>query len=327
MWIVANLYFDPTLHLKVKEALAQRVALRSSSDYSLLSLSWLGYVDGASWDYTLSGWFYGNGSTTDSVIAVGTIDSVGTCYKPGTEIAFWVSVGTSDSGAINDTTFTYFDGTLYGEGGVMVAKYNASTGDSWEAWDTCLIALNSRFPIGDIDGDATVDSAWVTSSQATVATATSTDLAVNVFPLIVNVWASSLVSYGVDRIEIKEYDRHIFRINFGKMATHTDSVEYIYYSGSSPVLDTVYYDAYHKVMNVNVAERPSVGHSSVSFRNGAVSVAYDGDYTLSIYSATGRLVKRYYGRRSASYPLPSQKGVYFVVFRSKDRVLIRPYVR
>ncbi len=327
MWIVANLYFDPTLHLKVRKALAQRVIPKGSSEYSLFSLSWLGYVDGAAWDYTLSGWYYGNGSTRDSVLVTGTIDTVGACYKPGTEIAFWVSVGVADSGAINDTSFTYFDGTLYSEGGVMVAKYSASVGDLWEAWDTCLTSLNTRFPIGDIDGDTIVDSLWLIPSQARVDVATSTDLAVSISPLQLGVWVSSLVSYGIDSIIIKEYDRHIFRINYGKMETHADSVRYTYLAGTMPVLDTLYPNAYHKVMNVSVSERPSVGYSPVTLRDGMVDVAYVGDYTLSIYSATGRLIKRYYGSKKASYPLPSRKGVYFVVFKSKDRALIRPYVR
>jgi len=327
LWIVANLYFDPTLHLKVREALARRVVPKGSSDYSLFSLSWLGYVAGAAWDYTLSGGLYGNGSTHDSVLAVMPYDTIGTCYKPGTQVAAWVSIGTADSGAINDTSFTYFDGTLYGEGGVMVAKYNAASGDTWEAWDTCLLALNTRFPIGDVDGDATVDSAWVVSSQATVDAATSTNLAVGIYPLNIRVWASAFTSYGVDSIVIKEYDRHIFRINYGKVGTHTDSVRYTYIAGSAPVLDTLFPDFYHKVMNVSVSERPSVGYSVLTLRDGVVDVTYVGNYTLSIYSSTGRLVRRYFGRKKASYPLPSRKGVYFVVFRSKDRALIRPYVR
>jgi len=330
MWIIAGLPFDPSLHTKVKEALNDRLqVVEEGSSYSPFSLSWLGYDSGDRWDYTISGWYYGNGSVVDSVFAVGTIDSVGTCYKPGTEIAFLTSVGTSDSGAINDTFFMYFDGALYSEGGVMVAKYNAATGDSWEAWDTCLIGpLNTRFPIGDIDGDLNEDSAWVEASPMRAVNATSSELETHVAPLTIGVWASALASsYGIDSIIIYEYDRHLFLIGEGKAETHTDSVRYVYFMYGSPAIDTVYPDAYHKILNVAVSERPEISRASLTVSDGFVTVAYEGDYTLSIYSSAGRLVRRYVANRPATYPLPANRGVMFVVLRTDRGALIKPYVR
>ncbi len=325
MWLVASFYVDP---VEVREALIKRVKRVNTSDYSLFSLSWLGYVDGAKWDYTLSGSRYGNGSVTDSVLGIVSVDTIGSCIMPGTPVAFWVSVGTSDSGAVNDTGFIYFDGTLYSEGGVMVAKYNAASGDSWEAWDTCLTPLDVRFEISDIDGDSINDTAWVRSSTMQVTNATSTELATAVSPLYIGVWASSLASsYNIDSIIILEYDRHVFRINFGKLETHTDSVRQTFFMFGTPALDTTLYDIYHKVMVVNVAEKPSVGYSPVVIERDVVKVTYPERYTLSIYSATGRLINRFYGKGVNTYYLPGKKGVYFVVFRAKDRALVRPYVR
>jgi hypothetical protein len=327
LWIVANFYVDPSLSLKVREALVKEGTIRGSSSYSLFSLGWLGYTSGAHWTYNLSGSLYGNGTTNDSVIGFSTVDSIGTCYKPSTDVAFWVSIGTSDSGAINDTGFTYFDGTLYSERGIMVAKYNATTSDSWEAWDTCFTPLSVRFPVGDIDGDTVVDSAWVESATMRVSTATSTELATYT-TLPIGVWASALASsYNIDSIIIYEHDRHIFQINYGKAATHTDSTRYIYYMYGTPAIDTTFYDIYHKVLAVGVAERPNVGYVSLVIKKDAVSVAYPEDYTLSVYSSTGRLVSRFNGKGSNTYHLPKIKGVYFIVFRAKGKVLVRPYVR
>ena len=329
IWVVASIPVDPYLPLKVKEALARRVSfkIKRSSDYSPFSLSWLGYVDGAHWEYDISGSAYGNGHVSDSVIGIITTDSVGSCYKPGTEVAFWVSVGTTDSSAIDDTSFTYFDGTLYSEGGVMVAKYNPDSGDTWEAWDTCLTLLNSRFPIGDIDNDSTVDTAWLLPSTTVVTNITSSELATAISPLQIRLWASSLSSYMIDSIALNEFDRHVFQINFGKVETHTDSTEAIYYSLGSPVLDTMFYDIYHKTLTVDVAEKPNTGYSPIVIGRDVVEVAYPEDYTLSIYTSSGRIVKRFYGSGRNTYRLPYRKGVYFIVFRTKDRALIRPYVR
>jgi len=330
MWLIANFWVDPSFHLKVKEALTKRIAVKMLKDeFKPFSLSWVGFTSGAAWSYNISGELYGSGTTRDSVLATGTIDTLGSCYKPSTELALYVSIGSTDSlSTINDTLFLYFDGTLYGEGGYMTGKYNPSVGDSWEAWDTCLIGpLNTRFPIGDIDGDSIVDTAWVLHSTAQVTNATSSEFEVAFRPLRIKVWGSYLSSaYNVDSVDIYEYDRHIFYIGTGKYATHIDSATYIYYIAGTP-LPQSYSDLYHKVMVLDISERPRLSGDAMIMENNTIKVTYSGNYVLRVYSASGRLLKAHRNNKPATYDLPYRKGVYFVVLRTDKGVLIKPLVR
>jgi len=275
------------------------------TSYKPFSLDWLGVVEGRYWDYTITGILYGNGTERDSVFLVGVIGPTDFPYctfassLPGANYQRFMN--TDSTGPQTDTGFIYFRqgyDDLYGEDGLMVMKYNPSLGDNWEAVDTCLIRLNTRYPIGDIDGDAIVDSLWVKSSTARVASISGPSYFITISPLRYAVWSSLLSSYNIDSIVVWDYYRFVFNATFGKVEEHLDSSRIRYYMFGSPVLDTTYRNLYHKVATTSISE------ASKEVISGEVRV----------YTADGRYVGKF---------VPNRKGIYFVVSNRTRKVIVR----
>ena len=276
------------------------------TSYKPFSLDWLGVVEGRYWDYTITGILYGNGTERDSVFLVGIIGPTDFPYctfsssLPGANYQRFMN--TDSTGPQTDTGFIYFRqgyDDLYGEDGLMVMKYNPSLGDNWEAVDTCLIRLNTRYPIGDIDGDARVDSFWVKSSTARVASISGPSYFITISPLRYAVWSSLLSSfYNIDSIVVWDYYRFVFNATFGKVEEHLDSSRIRYYMFGSPVLDTTYRNLYHKVATTSISE------ASKEVISGEVRV----------YTADGRYVGKF---------VPNRKGIYFVVSNRTRKVIVR----
>ncbi len=265
------------------------------------SLDWLGIVLGNYWDYTISGILWGNGTERDSVFLVGTLSGLPYCpfYSfPGAN--YEIRRNTDSTGLEIETGFIYFRSgydDLYGDGGLMVMKYSPSVGNIWQAWDTCLLRLNVRFSIGDVDGDGIDDSVWVSSSNAVVQSVSSGNYTIDISPLRYAAWSSLLSSiYNVDSIQIWDYYRFKFVENFGKIEEHLDSERIRYFIFGIPVLDTTFRDMYHKVITTSVRE---------------ISRGFDGKG--AVYSVDGR----YLGR-----DLPRKKGTYFIVSGSRLRKVI-----
>jgi hypothetical protein len=211
-------------------------------------------------------------------------------------------MNTDSTGPQTDTGFIYFRqgyDDLYGEDGLMVMKYNPSLGDNWEAWDTCLIRLNTRYPIGDIDGDGRVDSFWVKSSTGRVVNISGPSYFITISPLKYAVWSSLLSSspYFIDSIEVWDYYRFVFNETFGKVEEHLDSSRIKYYIFSF-VFDTAYRNLYHKVATTSISE-VSKEVTSVEVR---------------VYTADGRYVGNF---------VPNRKGIYFVVSNRTRKVIVR----
>jgi hypothetical protein len=262
-------------------------------------------VEGRYWDYTITGILYGNGTERDSVFLVGTIAPSEFPYctfsssLPGANYQRFMN--TDSTGPQTDTGFIYFRqgyDDLYGEDGLIVMKYNPSLGNNWEAVDTCLIRLNTRYPIGDIDGDAIVDSFWVKSSTARVANISGSSYFITISPLKYAAWSSLLSSYGVDSIVVWDYYRFKFDATFGKVEEHLDSERIRYYMLGSPVVDTALRDIYHKVVTTSISE------ASKEITSGEVRV----------YTADGRYVGKF---------VPNRKGIYFVVSNRTRKVIVR----
>ena len=276
------------------------------SSYTPFTLDWLGITTGNFWDYTISGILYGNGTERDSVFIVGTIGPTDLpyCTFAGSLPAanYQVFMNTDSTGPQTDTGFIYlrqgYD-DLYGDGGLMVMKYNPSVGTNWEAVDTCLIQLNTRYPIGDIDGDAVVDSFWVLSSTASVVSIVADTYLVTISPLRYAVWSSFLSSgYYVDSIVVWDYYRFKFVANFGKVEEHLDSERIKYFMFGSPVIDTTFRDIYHKVL-------------SPSFVNEVFKGIVSGEN--KVYSVDGRYVGKF---------VPNREGIYFVVSNGRTRKIV-----
>jgi len=275
------------------------------TSYKPFSLDWLGVVDGRYWDYTITGILYGNGTERDSVFLVGVIGPTDFPYctfsssLPGANYQRFMN--TDSTGPQTDTGFIYFRqgyDNLYGQDGLMVMKYNPSLGDNWEAVDTCLIRLNTRYPIGDIDGDGRVDSFWVKSSTARVASISGPSYFITISPLRYTVWSSLFSSFNIDSIVVWDYYRFVFNATFGKVEEHLDSSRIRYYMFGFPVVDTAFRNLYHKVATT------SIGEASKEITSGEVRV----------YTADGRYVGNF---------VPNRKGVYFVVSNRTRKVIVR----
>jgi hypothetical protein len=277
--------------------------LRTS--YKPFSLDWLGVEEGRYWDYTITGILYGNGTERDSVFIVGNIGPTDFLYctfsssLPGANYQRFMN--TDSTGPQTDTGFIYFRqgyDDLYGQDGLMVMKYNPSLGDNWQAVDTCLIRLNTRYPIGDIDGDGRVDTFWVKSSTARVENISGPSYFITISPLRYVVWSSLLSSYNIDSIVIWDYYRFVFNATFGKVEEHLDSERVRYYMFGFPVLDTAFRNLYHKVATTSISE------VSKEITSGEVKV----------YTADGRYVGKF---------VPNRKGIYFVVSNRTRKVIVR----
>lgn len=305
MWII-GLYAAPMYGMWRGAIATPKVKV----SYTPFTLDWLGIVTGNYWDYTITGELWGSGTERDSVFLVGTTpDTLGTCvFVGGLPGANYQVDRTTDStsGTGVDTGFIYFRqgyDNLYGDGGAMVMKYMPSLGNSWEAWDTCFISLNTKLPIGDIDGDTVVDSLWVRSSNTRVSGVSADTFTTVISPLKYVVWISSLYTrYGVDSIVIWDYYRYKFVANFGKIEEHLDSERIRYYIGAFLVLDTTFRNLYHKFIN------------TTSTKEYTQPVITNSTY---VYTASGRF---------AGKAIPNRKGVYFVVMSTDKGKLIRKVV-
>jgi hypothetical protein len=275
------------------------------TSYKPFSLDWLGVVEGRYWDYTITGIGYGNGTERDSVFFVGFIGPTDFPYctfvssLPGANYQRFMN--TDSTGPRIDTGFIYFRqgyDNLYGQDGIIVMKYNPSLGDNWQAWDTCLIRLNTRYPIGDIDGDGIVDTFWVKSSTARVASISGPSYFITISPLRYAVWSSLLSSYNIDSIVVWDYYRFVFNETFGKVEEHLDSTRLKYYMFGFPVVDTAFRNLYHKVATTSISE------ASKEITSGEVRV----------YTADGRYVGKF---------VPNRKGIYFVVSNRTRKVIVR----
>jgi len=275
------------------------------TSYKPFSLDWLGVVEGRYWDYTITGILYGNGTERDSVFLVAIIGPTDFPYctfsssLPGANYQRFMN--TDSTGPQTDTGFIYFRqgyDDLYGQDGLMVMKYNPSFGDNWQAWDTCLIRLNTRYPIGDIDGDAIVDSLWFKSSTARVASISGSSYLITISPLRYTVWSSLFSSYNIDSIVVWDYYRFKFNETFGKVEEHLDSSRIKYYMFGFPVVDTAFRNLYHKVATTSISE------ASKDIISGEVRV----------YTADGRYVGK---------SVPNRKGIYFVVSNRTRKVIVR----
>ncbi|MFZ8833218.1 MAG: hypothetical protein ACO2O5_03315 [Candidatus Caldipriscus sp.] len=275
-----------------------------STSYKPFSLDWLGVVDGRYWDYTITGILYGNGTERDSVFSVGVIGVFPYCTfsssLPGANYQRFMN--TDSTGPRIDTGFIYFRqgyDNLYGQDGIIVMKYNPSLGDNWQAWDTCLIRLNTRYPLRDIDGDGRVDTFWVKSSTARVASISGPSYFITISPLRYTVWSSLLSSlYFIDSIVVWDYYRFVFNETFGKVEEHLDSSRIKYYMFGFPVLDTAFRNLYHKVATTSISE--------------ASKEITPGD--VKVYTADGRYVGNF---------VPNRKGIYFVVSNRTRKVIVR----
>jgi hypothetical protein len=275
------------------------------TSYKPFSLDWLGVVEGRYWDYMITGILYGNGTERNSVFIVGVIGPTDFPYctfsssLPGANYQRFMN--TDSTGPQTDTGFIYFRqgyDDLYGEDGLMVMKYNPSLGDNWEAVDTCLTRLNTRYPIGDIDGDGIVDSFWVKSSTARVENISVPSYFITISPLRYAAWSSLLSSsYNIDSIVVWDYYRFVFNATFGKVEEHLDSERVRYYRFGSP-LDTAFRNIYHKVATTSISE------VSKDITSGEVKV----------YTADGRYVGNF---------VPNRKGIYFVVSNRTRKVIVR----
>jgi hypothetical protein len=277
------------------------------TSYKPFSLDWLGVVEGNYWDYTITGILYGNGTERDSVFIVGFIGPTDFPYctfvssLPGANYQRFMN--TDSTGPQIDTGFIYFRqgyDNLYGQDGLMVMKYNPSLGDNWEAVDTCLIRLNTRYPLGDIDGDGIVDTFWVKSSTARVASISGPSYFITISPLRYTVWISSLSSppFPIDSIVVWDYYRFVFNATFGKVEEHLDSERVRLYTFGFPIWDTTYRNIYHKVATTSISE------ASKEITSGEVKV----------YTADGRYVGKF---------VPNRKGIYFVVSNRTRKVIVR----
>ncbi len=164
------------------------------SDVSPFSLSGtFGFAMGNKYYYqikpdTASDGWYGSGFFRDSVDQLGNYNGpIGPyCPSMNVELAQMVSLQKTQTTLAPppdtlDTVIVYFDGTYYVDWTMdpyRVLMSGANVGDVWMGWDTCVLRLNEKTPIGDVDGDATADTLIIYNVQSTLLSKSNTNISV-----------------------------------------------------------------------------------------------------------------------------------------------------
>ncbi len=124
-------------------------------------VGFLGGYEGASFSYYVEGIVFGLGTSKDSIVSIFSTDSIGRCiFTDSIPFAIRTEYYLTDSTPSGrlDTSYMFVADSLAKYGGLTIYKLGAVPfSDTWEAWDTCAIAVDSAIAIGDVDQDNQVD--------------------------------------------------------------------------------------------------------------------------------------------------------------------------
>ncbi len=134
-----------------------------------------------------------------------------------------------------DSTFIWAGDEYYHNPLHRFAKYNISLGDSWGAWNDCILPLNTPVPVPDVDRDSIADTIIYRPSTAVVE---STDAVVegiggNVkVVLVLNSKLITTSSMSPDSTLMTEYRTYYYVPDFGITKVMWDSTAMTVFFGS-----------------------------------------------------------------------------------------------
>jgi len=205
-------------------------------------------------------------------------------------------------------------------------RVGANVGDTWQAWDTCAVPLNTKVPIGDVDGDTVPDTAIVYDATATLLTRTSASVTLplngsphtftgTLYEVSIHLFGNVLLTnpnvppygYDFDSLRVHRYWRFRLFDSLYVILARTDSTRDTLFFKVSGVpntypmtKDTPYIKEIDSVFMASVG----VNESAARPRTGNV---------VAVYDVLGRKV-----------PAISRRGVYFIV---DERGRVRKVVR
>ena len=191
-------------------------------------LAYLGLSAGNFWDYVR---IPGGQPERDSVKAIYNLPLYGSCTDvSGKMVKLAITHDT-----VLDSALVWAGDGYYHDLQYRFAKYNAATGDTWEAWNDCLLPMNTPVPVPDLDRDSVSDTIIYRPSTAVVE---STDAVVGsmggnikvVLTLHSKVVMTSSLS--PDSLLLTEYRSYYYVPDFGITKVMLDSVETVVYKGS-----------------------------------------------------------------------------------------------
>ncbi len=274
----------------------------------------------------------GTGFIRDSVsLVISYSGSIGRCTVSGVEMVQFVSLTktqrTPPSDTL-DTTLTYFDGTYYTDWRTdpyRILKVGATVGDTYQAWDTCAVPLNTKFPLGDVDGDGVSDTGIIYGATANLLSRTVASLTVPVngsprtftgelYEVGINFFANVILTNpnapplnaDLDSLRVHRYWRYRIFDSLYVILAQVDSLrDTLFFKldgvpGTYPTsTDTPYVKELDSVFMVNVSIEEAATESTTRI--------------VAVYDVQGRKV-----------PAISRRGVYFVVDgRGRVRKVIR----
>ncbi len=192
-------------------------------------LSYLGLSVGNFWDYRVIPW--GN-NERDSVVATYNLPLYGSC----TDIYGKIAKVYVNRDTLLDSTFIWYGNNYFHSPLYRFAKYNPYIGDTWEAWNDCLLPLNTKIPFIDMDMDGITDTIIYRPSQANVESLNDT-----VSTITGNVKLSLRLKYLIiltsafspDSVMFVEVRRFYYKPFFGITKEMWDSTYQTVYYGSS----------------------------------------------------------------------------------------------
>jgi len=188
----------------------------------------MGLVLGNVWNYRL---IPSGGYERDSVENVQSLPILGTCMDISGKL---VKIGiTRDT--LRDSIFIWAGNGYYHHLLYRFAKYNPALGETWEAWNDCLLTLGTPVAVGDIDGDSLADTVIYRPSEATVE---SLDAVVGGMPGNIKVVLSLhqkitlTSSMSPDSMLVTEFRSYYYKPAFGITREILDSVTTRIFYGS-----------------------------------------------------------------------------------------------
>lgn len=215
------------------------------STLELHIMTYLALNVGNFWNYTLIPIM---SPEKDSVQSVFNLPIYGTCADISGKMAkLRIRRDTT-----SDSTFIWYGNGYFFKDMYRFAKENPYLGETWEAWNNCMILLNTKIPFVDIDMDGIVDTiiyrpsnASVVSLDDTVSSITGNIKVVSRLNYII-ILTSSLSPDSIGTVEVRSF---YYKPYFGITKEFWDSTyQRIYVGGFS--YDISYYVGVGKVINL-----------------------------------------------------------------------------
>ncbi len=191
-------------------------------------MAYLGLYAGNFWDYVR---IPSGQPERDSVKSIYDLPLYGSC----TDISGKLVKLSVVRDTVLDSSFVWAGDGYYHDLQYRFAKYGATVGDTWEAWNDCLLPMNTPVPVPDIDRDSVSDTIIYRPSTATVESTNAVVGGMDGNVKVVLVLHSKMVMtspLSPDSLLITEYRSYYYVPDFGITKVMFDSVETVVYKGS-----------------------------------------------------------------------------------------------